>query len=111
MVHGNIKLEQDQNEYRIDVTAESGTVRTYIIKLKNTEKTSTDIGAEDTDNSFEDEEKLQTNDIEQNSIETNNIINNNRLIYISIGAAIALIIFISIIIKTKTKRKKGKHNK
>ena len=111
MVYGNIKLEQEKNEYRIDVTAESGTVRTYIIKLKNNEKTSTDIGIEDIDNSFEGEEKLETNEIEQNSLEPNNITNNYKLIYILIVAAIALIIFISIIIKTKTKRKKGKHNK
>lgn len=37
---GKINLNTDQNEIRIDVTAETGTVRTYIIKLNNqTEQT------------------------------------------------------------------------
>lgn len=110
MVHGNIKLEQDKNEYRIDVTAESGTVRTYIIKLKNTEKTSAEVGAEDIDDSFEDEEKAVTNDIEQNNIEVNNETNNYEFVFIAVGITVILIIFICIIIKIKGKKKKGKHN-
>lgn len=104
--YGNIKIEQGKNEYRIDVTAESGTVRTYIIKLKDTEKTSTDTGVEDTDSNFE---KNESNDIEQNSIEANNVTNNYELVYIAVGTTIVLFIFTCIIIKRK--KKKGKHNK
>ncbi len=108
MEYGNIKLEQDKNEYRIDVTAESGTVRTYIIKLKNTEKTSNDLEIEEIENIVE-EEKTESDDEEQNSLETNNKTYNYKLIYISTGTTIALIIITCIIIKFKMK--KGKHDK
>lgn len=45
---GNIKIEDNQSEFRIDVTAESGSVRTYKISFKKVdeEKNETDETAE-----------------------------------------------------------------
>lgn len=105
---GNVKIEKDKNEYRIDVTAESGTVRTYIIKINDTEKKSNDIETEDIENSIEKQEELELDDVKQNSIDLNDIMNNNHVIYIVLVIIIVLMILTFIIMKTK--KKKGKHN-
>ena len=99
-VNGNgiVKIEEGKNEYRVDVTAENGSVRTYIIKLKEIEE-----------KKQEQDEIINTEAVEKTSetIKTNSEqkINEenktpNTMLYIVIGVA-AVIIILVIISKKK----------
>ena len=108
---GNIKLEDGQKECRIEVAAENGTVRTYIIKLEflsiNEEK-------KDEENIMIVEpnktEEVTTTMIENEGLNKQDSDENNKSyfsIYIIIGAMIIIIIiFFMVIFKG---RKNGKH--
>ncbi|MBR3254764.1 MAG: hypothetical protein IKF97_00835 [Clostridia bacterium] len=105
---GTVKIEENKNEYRIDVTAESGTVRTYIIKIhednKEQENLLTDQNKEKTDESvITVSADNQTNQHNSNNKDGST----NIMLYITIG--IILIIIIAMIIVSKKNRKKGKH--
>lgn len=105
---GNIKLEDKQNQCRIDVTSESGTVRTYIIKIKRAE-------------TVEENNEKQENEIIQDTVEENenaivkeysqknedNSKKDNKNIFIVIGIVV-FIIAIFIIVKLVNSRK-GRH--
>lgn len=98
---GNIKLVEGQNQYRIDVTAESGTVRTYIIKIENLKKT------EQNQNIVEENEEIPTATEEISTIPEEDDSKEN--IGISIIIIIVIVISIAIIIKVRKVIKKGKH--
>lgn len=107
---GNIKLENNQNQCRIDVTSESGTVRTYIIKIKRAE-------------TVEENNAIQENEIVKDTVEENenaivaeysqknedNSKKDNKTIFIVIGIVI-LIIVIWIIAKL-VNSKRGRHRR
>lgn len=108
-VNGNgiVKIEEGKNEYRIDVTAENGSVRTYIIKLKAIEE-----------KKQEQDEIINTEAIGKTSetINTNNEqkINEenktpNTMIYIVIGVVSVIIILVIISKKKSKNRKRRKH--
>lgn len=108
-VNGNgiVKIEEGKNEYRIDVTAENGSVRTYIIKLKAIEE-----------KKQEQDEIINTEAIGKTSetINTNNEqkINEenktpNTMIYIVIGVVSVIIILVIISKKKSINRKRRKH--
>ena len=105
--NGEVKLEDNKNEYRIDVKAESGAIRTYIIKLNKGEivKPTNEQVEEKTNNVL-----IQAKEVEKNKEqEQDNDVNNssNLTIYIIIIIVLVLIVSLSIFI-TKNK-KKGKH--
>lgn len=104
---GKIVLKENQKECRIDVTAESGTVRTYIIKLnqeKETESSNTDT------NIISDEEEINPiiEDEAINEYNENNKGTNNRNIIIVIGILIIALVIV-FILKKLTNKKKTKH--
>ena len=114
---GNIKINKDKNEYRIDVTAENGSTRTYIIKLivandnssNNTDENKTLIES----NKIEETKEVNTNTIETENSKKEEIAENkesNSNVFIIIGSIIVIILvllfFIIVILKGKTK---GKH--
>ncbi|MBO4293592.1 MAG: cadherin-like beta sandwich domain-containing protein [Clostridia bacterium] len=99
-----VKVEENKNEYRVDVTAENGTVRTYIIKLKeaqdkkieNEVETET-IGAITTDTENKQEEKIEDK-------------TSNSMMYIILGvAAFVLAALVLLSRKNNKKRKRRKH--
>ena len=94
---GTIKLIDGQNEYRVDVTAESGTVRTYIIKLKQDES------------NMQDEENELTEENATSVIEENDNTQNNNFLYI----ILAIIVIVAIVIAAFLiiNKNKGKHEK
>lgn len=115
--NGNIKINKDKNEYRIDVTAENGSTRTYIIKLivandnssNNTDENKTLIES----NKIEETKEVNTNTIETENSKKEEIAENkesNSNVFIIIGSIIVIILvllfFIIVILKGKTK---GKH--
>ena len=104
---GNIKINKNQNKFRIDVTAESGTVRTYIIKITQDDNSST-ITNEDENTTINDMQTTLTdrtiiNKIE-NQEEDNKIDSNKKLIFGIIFFVLTLIVIMTVI--TKKKRKK-----
>ena len=62
---GKIEIKENQTEYRIDVTAESGTVRTYLLKINN---------QDNIQNSSLEDIKIENNE-RLESVNTNNISN------------------------------------
>ncbi len=110
---GIIKIEENKTEYRIEVTAENGSVRTYIIKLKATTENSLE-----NNNEIKKEEEYVDNNLKENSNE--NVIEQqnsnakegkaeqgiNLWIYFIVGI-ILLILFN--VLKNSLKRKKRKH--
>lgn len=108
-VNGNgiVKIEEGKNEYRVDVTAENGSVRTYIIKLKAIEeKKQEQDEIINTEAIGTTSEIINTNN-EQKANEENKT--PNTMIYIVIGV-VAVIIILVIISKKKSKnRKRRKH--
>ena len=96
---GKIKLGDNQNQCRIDVTSESGTVRTYIIKLKRAE-------------TVEEDNKIQENEnaiVEEYSQKKEDNAKQEKKIFLILGIVL-LVIFAMIIIKLFS-IKKGKHQK
>lgn len=107
---GNIKINKNQNKFRIDVTAESGTVRTYIIKITQDDNSSTvtNVDENSTINDMQTTltDKAIINEIE-NQEENNKIDLNKKMIVVIAVIFIVLIV----IIKFFTKKKSAKHKK
>lgn len=104
---GNIKINKNQNKFRIDVTAESGTVRTYIIKITQDDNFST-ITNEDENTTINDMKMTLTdrtiiNEIE-NQEEDNKIDSNKKIIIGIIFFIITLIVIMTVIAKKKRKK-------
>lgn len=104
---GNIKINKNQNKFRIDVTAESGTVRTYIIKITQDDNSST-ITNEDENTTINDMKTTLTdrtiiNEIE-NQEEDNKIDSNKKIIIGIIFFVITLIVIMTVIAKKKRKK-------
>lgn len=102
---GIIKIEENKNEYRIDVVAENDSVRTYMIKLKETtndKSNKTENVNEPVETSTAKIENKETEKQEKNETNSSNI-----TMYIIIGSAIAIILLLCFLCK-KSKRK-GKH--
>lgn len=106
---GKVKIEEDQEQIRIDVIAESGTVRTYTIYLSEQAR-------QEQQNATQEQIKLQEDDL--NNVETESIeasssdLNNSHketsvAIYVIIIAIV--ITFAVIALVSKRKRNKGKH--
>ena len=117
---GNIKLQNDQNQCRIDVIAESGTTRTYIIKIKETKTTENENTKQENENNqytAENNENIQdTVEENENAIvelysQKNENVNkkDNKYIFVIIGI-ISLVIAIFFICKLN-KTKNGRHKK
>lgn len=103
---GIIKVDEEKNEYRIDVTAENGSVRTYIIKLKETGKTEQQKNgeAEQTEGIIEqNNSKIENENTDKN---LSNEQNSSNVVLFTIIAVFIIIILILVII---SKRKKSKH--
>ena len=99
---GKIKVEADQKEFRIDVTAPSGTVRTYMIYINDEVKEeATQVPEQDLA-----ESTFSLMEEEKNS-KTDNIVSNN-VIWI-ILAVIVIFIIIVLYKKMKKKNHKRKH--
>lgn len=98
--NGVIKLENDKNEYRIEVTSESGAVRTYIIKLNKTQNDET-ITSNTVEEIKKDEIQLKNND----KIDTNN---NSNMVFIIVGIIIILIIGLMVLLQKNKKNNKHK---
>lgn len=99
---GQIKLEEYENNLRIDVTAENGTVRTYFITVKkNSEAKNIDNTANTTS---------ITNTTNENVLRTSkdNKDNTSMIIILGIISFIIIIVIVIVLIK-KSKRKKGRH--
>ena len=104
---GNIKINKNQNKFRIDVTAESGTVRTYIIKITQDDNSST-ITNEDENTTINDMQTTLTdrtiiNEIE-NQEEDNKIDSNKKIIIGIIFFVLTLIVIMTVIAKKKRKK-------
>ena len=103
---GNIKINKNQNKFRIDVTAESGTVRTYIIKITQDDNSST-ITNEDENITINDMQTTLTdrtiiNEIE-NQEEDNKIDSNKKIIIGIIFFVLTLIVIMTVITKKREK--------
>lgn len=106
--NGKVTLNSGENELRIDVTAENGTVRTYYIKVKTTGGiTSNDI---DTENEEETENEIEpeSNTSEQNQEKQQIIINEKLVKYCILIVCIVFLITIILVIIKKNKVV-GKH--
>ena len=98
---GTIEIQPDVKQYEVNVTAESGTVRTYYIYLDEEEKEET-VGK-----TKELEIQSNTNSVqEENNIMK--IIKDNKIVIILVLVVI-VVILISMMNKKKKKRRKGKH--
>ena len=105
---GLVKIENNKNEYRVDVTAESGAVRTYIIKVnnKNTEKKEVISETSKEINNLEENKKevINKTDTEDNSFSKNIIIYS-----VIIAGVILLLIILKKASNKKHKKYKRKH--
>lgn len=104
---GNIKINKNQNKFRIDVASESGTVRTYIIKIKQDDNSSavTNVDENSTINDIQTTltDKTIINEIE-NQEEDNKIDSNKKIIIGIIFFALTLIVIMTVIAKKKRKK-------
>lgn len=103
---GNIKINKNQNKFRIDVTAESGTVRTYIIKITQDDNFST-ITNEDENTTINDMKTTLTDRTIINEIENqeeDKIDSNKKIIIGIIFFVITLIVIMTVIAKKKRKK-------
>ena len=115
-VQGAGKVKTDKNEYRIDVIAESGTVRTYTIHLTEVVSKQEEINPEEQDNNQLEQPTEETSSViqENGKIESNNVGNNEATFDNSTILIIAFVILIALIITVLvigSKKSKGKHNK
>lgn len=109
---GTIQIEEGKGNCRIDVTAESGSVRTYIIKINKTEST-----VAETNEKNETEERIEKNVVEEPQSSTNNNNNNNNntgdskstMIYVIIAIVVIVIALLLIKGKGKKNKKRKKH--
>lgn len=107
---GNIKVEENKNQYRIDVTAENGSVRTYIVNLKSAkaeETTSEPIETEKTEENIESIENVVVEQTNKNEDSNENSQSSN--IYIVIAIGIIIILCLLFLLTSKKKKHKGKH--
>ena len=105
---GIIKVDEEKNEYRIDVTAENGSVRTYIIKLKEKEKTEQQKNgeAEQTEGIIEqNNSKIENENTDKN---LSNEQNSSNVVLFTI-IAVLVIIILALVIVIMHKRRKSKH--
>ena len=108
---GNIKLEDKQNQCRIDVTSESGTVRTYIIKIKRAETVEENNEKQENESvqdTVEENEKAIVEEYSQKN--DNNVKQDNKLLYI-LGIVLLSIVVLIIIKVVTSKKEKGRHEK
>ena len=103
---GTIKVDEEKNEYRIDVTAENGSVRSYIIKLKETGKTVQQKNgeAEQIEGIVE-----QNNSKIENENTDKNLSNEQKSSNVVVYTIIAVFIIIILILVIMSKRKISKH--
>lgn len=103
---GIIKVDKEKNKYRIDVTAENGSVRTYIIKLKETGKTEQQKNgeAEQTEGIIE-----QNNSKIENENTDKNLSNEHNSSNVVLFTIIAVFIITILILVIMSKRKISKH--
>lgn len=106
--NGTIKIEEGKKEYRIDVTAESGTVRTYIIKLESSKlKESQEVNTQLEQNNTTKEVTIQKVEENTEKKSNNEEKSSNIVIYVIIGA---IIIIVGILVLNLLKNsKKSKH--
>lgn len=105
---GTVKVEENKNEYRIDVTAENGSVRTYIIKLKETQKA--DQGKNNGVEQIEQNVEQNNSKMENENTDKNlsNEKNSSNVVLYTIIAVLFIIILVLVIVIMR-KRKKSKH--
>lgn len=103
---GTIKVDEEKNEYRIDVTAENGSVRSYIIKLKETGKTVQQKNgeAEQIEGIVE-----QNNSKIENENTDKNLSNEQKSSNVVVYTIIAVFIITILILVIMSKRKISKH--
>jgi len=83
---GEIQIEDDKKEYRIEVTSESNSVRTYIINVNSSEETKENVQnteqkneiTETTGNTIENQ-KQETDKNQSNEIQENVAVNNEKI--------------------------------
>ena len=112
---GKIKVAQDQKEFRIDVTAPSGTVRSYTIYIdEQTKQEETQIPqeylstiqGEDLETKSEEEKAAETSS--SNLSETENKNDMSWIIIVVIAIAVVLVVTF-IVVKNKKKHHRSKH--
>ena len=117
-VEGAGKVKVDKNDFRIDVIAESGTVRTYTIHLtkennNNEEPTNQEYKNKENDEMIEQPTEETSSVIQENGkIENNNVGNNenqsgNLTVWIIVFVVAVVIIATVLIVRSKNAR--GKH--
>lgn len=104
-----VKVQENKNEYRVDVTAENGSVRTYIIKLKTIENKK-----QEQDNTIETEKnEVKTSEIENvdnNKEKNSDNKSSNTMLYVLIGVAAFVIVALIIVFNKNNRRgKRRKH--
>lgn len=108
--NGKIELQPEQNQCRIEVVAESGTVRTYIINFEKTikENQNNETVEESIDIQEENETELNKSDVEiedkTHYIEQKATIDAKIVCFIIITGIIILLIVIICIVKSKKKK-------
>lgn len=114
---GKIKVAKDQKEFRIDVTAPSGTVRSYTIYLdEQTKQEETQIPqedlstiqGEDLETKSEEEKAAETSSSNLSETETENKNDMTWIIIVVIVIALALAVTF-VVIKNKKKHHRSKH--
>ena len=110
---GKIRIEENKREYRIDVTAESGTVRTYLLLINSDEKVEKDNDEEDIiDENIQEDANLIN---EENKIEVlDNDKKNSDNVDIQYGIVpiiISILIVLIIIIRKNIRKHKAKRRK
>lgn len=103
---GKVTLKSGENKLRVDVEAENGAVRTYIIKVIKLG----DVAPEENINNNIQNETIDTSAIQQedNSMQLEEKNTNNIIIVILV---LILIVIILCIINKKSSKKKNKHHK
>ena len=105
-VSGIGEVKVSGNSTRIDVTAESGTVRTYIIKFSEEKEKSTEENTQESISNIETENfETETVEPEKNNENKSNV----QYGWYIIGGIIILLIIVLIVIIVVSKKKNGKH--
>lgn len=99
---GKTKLKEGQNIHTINVTAESGAMRTYLINIEK-------VKTEKTEDKDVKEENINSEILNENVEIANNIVKNNFIIILLF--TILLIVIIIFMAWNKYKIKKGKNGK
>lgn len=113
--NGIIKIEDNKSDYRVDVTAENGSVRTYIIKVNKSKEINENIEEknEETQSNANNEIKAEETEINTNAnIQSNEEKNNDNILKDNILLPIIIVIIIFLVVfllKRKKKTAKRKH--